>query len=129
MAERVGQAEAEVTLVPDRVQVMTMHGAKGLAADVVFIPGLEESILPGEKRRPYPGLILEAARMLYVSITRARVACALSYAEQRFINGTTQTQTASRFTSAVDKPFVQRTGGIPADLAERIARAAEAMRA
>ena len=129
MAERVGQAEPEATLVPDRVQVMTMHGAKGLAADVVFIPGLEESILPGEKRRPYPGLILEAARMLYVSITRARIACALSYAEQRFINGTTQAQTASRFTSAVDKPFVQRTGGIPADLAERVARAAETMRA
>ena len=75
VAERLGRPEIATELVPERVQVMTMHGAKGLSSQVVFIPGLEETILPGEKRRLYPGLVLEAARMLYVSITRARYMC------------------------------------------------------
>ena len=66
-------------LLPPKVRIMTMHGAKGLSAQIVFIPGLMEELLPGELRRPYPGLVLEAARMLYVSITRARAACILSY--------------------------------------------------
>src|SRR5262249_40232439 len=73
--------------LPPRVRVMTMHGAKGLSARVVFIPGLEEPIFPGPWRQPYPGLILEAARLLYVSITRARVACVLSFAGRRLVNG------------------------------------------
>ena len=51
--------------LPPRVRLMTMHGAKGLGATVVFVPGLEESVLPGNFRQPYPGLVLEAARLLY----------------------------------------------------------------
>jgi DNA helicase-2/ATP-dependent DNA helicase PcrA len=70
-------------ILPQQVRVMTMHGAKGLNADIVFIPGLEEDVLPGEKRARYSGLIQEAARMLYVSITRARIGCILSYSTMR----------------------------------------------
>lgn len=66
-----------------RVQIMTMHGAKGLNAQVVFISGLEDKILPGTRRRAYPGLVLEAARLLYVSITRSRAACILSFSTSR----------------------------------------------
>jgi len=69
--QRAGRDLAEAEVLPARVRVMTMHGAKGLSAQVVFVPGLEEQMLPGEKRSPYPGLVLEAARLLYVSITRA----------------------------------------------------------
>ncbi|HIE47441.1 TPA: ATP-dependent helicase [Candidatus Bipolaricaulota bacterium] len=76
---------------------MTMHGAKGLSGQIVFIPGLEEEILPGPWRQPYPGLVLEAARLLYVSITRARAACILSHARTRIVNGRFSRQTASRF--------------------------------
>jgi len=72
-------------VMPARVRVMTMHGAKGLSARVVFIPGLEEETLPGPRRQPHPGLVLEAARLLYVSITRARVACIISYAQTRIV--------------------------------------------
>jgi len=68
-----------------RVQLMTMHGAKGLNAQVVFVPGLEDKILPGNRRRAYPGLVLEAARLLYVSITRSSVACILSFSTSRQI--------------------------------------------
>jgi superfamily I DNA/RNA helicase len=63
MAARLEQPEPNTSLIPERVQVITMHGAKGLSAKVVFIPGLEEASLPGEKRRAYPGLVLEAARI------------------------------------------------------------------
>jgi len=84
-----------------------MHGSKGLSAKTVFIPGLEQSILPGARRTPYPGLVREAARMLYVSITRARVACYVSYARQRVVNGESTHASASVFATQLGAPFVQ----------------------
>ncbi len=94
-----------------KVKVMTMHGAKGLSAKVVFIPGLEENMLPGVKRIPYTGLVLEAARMLYVSITRAKSTCVVSYANYRLINGANTRQTPSRFLRNLNGQFAQRTDG------------------
>lgn len=129
LAVRLGQDEPDMSLTPARVQIMTMHGAKGLAAQVVFIPGLEEAILPGAKRRPYPGLILEAARMLFVSITRARLVCVLSYAEKRLMNGETTSTAASQFTTAVGKPFEGRINGITDQLAAHAVSAAANMAA
>ena len=122
VAERLGQPELAEDLAPDRVQLMTMHRAKGLSAQVVFIPGLEEGILPGEKRRPYPGLVLEAARMLYVSITRARYMCVLSYASTRMVFGRLQRPVPSRYANALGVAFRQREAG----LTEEEARAAAA---
>jgi len=127
IATRLGEPEPNTTLVPDRVQVLTMHGAKGLAAQVVFIPGLEEAILPGEKRRPYPGLVLEAARMLFVSITRARVACALSYATTRFVHGQHTNTAPSQFTTALGSTFTWREDGIPPETAASLVAAARQM--
>lgn len=101
-------------VLPPRVRVMTMHGAKGLSAKVVFVPGLEDELLPGPWRKPYSGLVLEAARLLYVSITRARAACILSYAETRMVNGAFSGQTASRFTTHLAGRFAQRTAGLDA---------------
>jgi DNA helicase-2/ATP-dependent DNA helicase PcrA len=83
--------------LPQRVRLMTMHGAKGLSATVVFVPGLEETLLPGNFRQPFPGLVLEAARLLYVSITRARAACVLSFADRRLIYGKMARQHSSHF--------------------------------
>lgn len=107
-------------LLSPKVRIMTMHGAKGLNASVVFIPGLMEQILPGEKRRPYPGLVLESARMLYVSITRARATCILSYAGTRIANGQFVIQTQSRFTAHLSGPFIHRTDGMNALEIEQI---------
>lgn len=81
--ERLELEKPEEGFSQPRVQIMTMHGAKGLNARVVFVPGLENKILPGDKRRAYPGLVLEAARLLYVSITRSSAACILSYSTSR----------------------------------------------
>jgi len=70
---------------------MTMHKAKGRSGHIVFIPGLEEEILPGENKTAYPGLATKAACMLYVSITRARAACIaaciIGYANSRVVHG------------------------------------------
>jgi superfamily I DNA/RNA helicase len=101
-----------VGLLPAKVRIMTMHGAKGLSGRIVFIPGLEGEILPGPKRRPFPGLVLEAARMLYVSITRARAACILSYANTRIVNGNFNNQTPSQFCPQLGGPFINRTNGL-----------------
>lgn len=94
-----------------KVKIMTFHGAKGLSAKVVFIPGLEENILPGTRRIPYIGLVLEAARMLYVSITRAKSTCILSHANYRLVNGTNTHQTPSRFLTNLNGQFAHRTDG------------------
>jgi len=99
-------------LLPDRVRVMTMHGVKGLSGRVVFIPGFEEDVFPGPWRQPYPGLILEAARLLYVSITRAQVACVISHAETRIVNGQFIKPTHCRFCTQLGKAFTRRTSGL-----------------
>jgi len=112
--ERPAQQEAS------KVRVMTMHGAKGLSARVVFVPGLEEEVFPGPRRRPYPGLIEEASRLLYVSITRARAACILSYARGRIVHGRFAPHAASRFNRATGGAFVTQEGGINPELARDI---------
>jgi superfamily I DNA/RNA helicase len=108
---RLGIARPVNVANQSKVKVMTIHGAKGLSAKVVFIPGLEENMLPGVKRIPYNGLVLEAARMLYVSITRAKSACVVSYANYRLINGANTKQTPSRFLRNLNGQFAQRADG------------------
>ena len=87
VATRLGVDPEQVPPEFDRVRVMTMHGAKGLSARVVFIPGLEHGLLPNQHQTPYPAQLLEAARLLYVSITRARAVCVLSFAQRRTVRG------------------------------------------
>ncbi len=112
-------------VLPSRARIMTMHGAKGLNAQVVFIPGLEERILPGEKKKRYPALVFEAARMLYVSITRARAACILSYAENRLVHGSFGRTTPSRFVSHLNGSFDSRKQGLQDDEAEEVLKTIE----
>jgi DNA helicase-2/ATP-dependent DNA helicase PcrA len=109
---RLNQPIPTTATVPPRVRIMTMHGVKGLSARVVFVPGLEDDILPGPWRKPYPGLVLEAARLLYVSITRARAACIASYSGRRMIHGQSLSMAASRFTTSLGGPFISRNGGL-----------------
>lgn len=122
--KRLGNDVAVEELLPDAVRVMTMHGAKGLSAQMVFIPGLEQEILPGPKRLPYTGLVLEAARMLYVSITRARLGCILSYAEWRTTRAMPERRTPSSFTSHLGTTFTHRAGGFSREVAHEAVGAA-----
>ena len=109
---RLNQHMPAAAVLPSRVRIMSMHGAKGLSSRIVFAPGLEEHIIPGPWRQPYPGLVLEAARLLYVSITRARAACILSYAAQRRIHGPMRPTVPSRFTTNLNGPFLGRANGL-----------------
>jgi superfamily I DNA/RNA helicase len=117
---RLNQPIPPAAVLPPRVRVMSMHGAKGLSARVVLVPGLEDDIFPGPWRQPYPGLILEAARLLYVSITRARAACILSYSCHRRVQGQMLQMAASRFTTSVGGPFHPRVGGLQGTEAQEI---------
>jgi len=118
---RLGLPVPAAGALPPRVRVMTMHGAKGLSAKIVFVPGLEEEILPGPWRQPYPGLVLEAARLLYVSITRARAACILSYAQNRIVQGEfAHSRAPSRFAPDLGGPFSRRQAGLGAGEAAQI---------
>jgi DNA helicase-2/ATP-dependent DNA helicase PcrA len=111
---RVALALPPQGFLPLQVRIMTMHGAKGLGATVVFVPALEEQILPGPRRQPYPGLVLEAARLLYVSITRATAACVLSFASSRYMYGNVSHETPSRFNTNLAGAFLPRTSGLNA---------------
>ena len=115
VAIRLGLNPAEMPPELDRVRVMTMHGAKGLSARVVFIPGLEEGILPNRHQVDYPAQLLEAARLLYVSITRARAACILSWAQRRTVQGRFETRAASRFAMHTGGAFEGRNEGLTDD--------------
>ncbi|MBU1565139.1 MAG: ATP-dependent helicase [Proteobacteria bacterium] len=96
----------------NRVRVMTLHSSKGLSSKVVFIPGLEEQLIPGQRRSPYPGQVQEAARLLYVGITRARADCIVSFAHRRFINGSIVAQQPSRFAAHLGVVFQPRNQGL-----------------
>lgn len=109
-------------VLPPKVRVMTMHGVKGLSAKVVFVPGLEAAVLPGPRRRPYPGLVLEAARLLYVSITRARAACIVSYALTRVVNAQFQRRTVSPFAAHLGGQFLAQQSGLNATEVQNIMR-------
>lgn len=122
ICERLNQTIPAGGLLPDRVRLLTMHGAKGLSAKVVFVPGLEEQILPGPWRQPYPGLVLEAARLLYVSITRARAACIISCAGTRVVNGQFGQRAPSRFCGQLGGTFGARTSGLSAQEVQDIAQ-------
>lgn len=81
----------------DVVTLMTLHTAKGLEFDTVFIAGMEEGILP-HGRSAYDATELEEERRLcYVGITRAKNRAYLSYAKLRTIFGSTQANLPSRF--------------------------------
>lgn len=88
------QVENETTQVD--VQLMTIHAAKGLEFDYVFLPGWEEGILPHDfARSDYE--VEEERRLAYVALTRAKVRAMISHASSRFVNGKLRSSCPSRF--------------------------------
>jgi len=83
--------------VQDAVSVMTVHAAKGLEFDLVFVPGLEDGIFPSGKSVDERNGLEEERRLMYVAITRAKKELVLSYAKSRYIFGDVQMQMPSRF--------------------------------
>jgi DNA helicase-2/ATP-dependent DNA helicase PcrA len=81
----------------DAVQLMTVHSAKGLEFDAVFITGLEEGLFPHENALSDADGLEEERRLMYVAITRARQRLYLSYSQTRMLHGQTRYNVRSRF--------------------------------
>lgn len=81
----------------DSVVLMTLHSAKGLEFPVVFIPGMEEGIFPGNQSMYSDEELEEERRLAYVGITRAKEKLYLINAQQRMLYGTTSRNMQSRF--------------------------------
>ena len=96
-----GDTEAEA----GEVSLMTLHAAKGLEFDAVFLPGWEEGLFPSQRSIDELGLIglEEERRLAYVGITRARKKLFISYTANRQIHGLWQGSIPSRFISELPK--------------------------
>ena len=81
----------------DVVQLMTVHSAKGLEFDCVFITGLEEALFPHENAMSDSDGLEEERRLMYVAITRARQRLYLSFSQTRLLHGQTRYNVKSRF--------------------------------
>ncbi|HEY6513420.1 MAG TPA: 3'-5' exonuclease, partial [Burkholderiaceae bacterium] len=81
----------------DAVQLMTVHSAKGLEFDCVFITGMEEGLFPHENSMSDVDGLEEERRLMYVAITRARKRLYLSFSQTRMLHGQTRYHVKSRF--------------------------------
>ena len=91
--------ENESSSSDDKVTLMTLHGAKGLEFDTVFLPGWEEGLFPHQRAldEGHGKALEEERRLAYVGLTRARKAAHVSFAANRRIYGNWQSAIPSRF--------------------------------
>jgi DNA helicase-2/ATP-dependent DNA helicase PcrA len=92
----------------DRVTLMTVHSAKGLEYDNVFVVGMEEGIFPGIRSMDSPEDLEEERRLAYVAITRAKKKLYLSNAAQRLLFGQTQRNLTSRFIKEITRELIEK---------------------
>ena len=101
----------------DRVTIMTIHAAKGLEFDIVYLPGWEEGVFPSQRALDEGGLaaLEEERRLAYVAITRARRRCTIFHAANRRIYGQWTSSIPSRFLAELPEDHIDRettmTGG------------------
>jgi DNA helicase-2/ATP-dependent DNA helicase PcrA len=81
----------------DAIQLMTVHSAKGLEFDAVFITGMEEGLFPHENSMSDHDGLEEERRLMYVAITRARKRLYMSFSQTRMLHGQTRYHVKSRF--------------------------------
>ena len=107
----------ETADLEDTITIMTMHGAKGLEFDHVFLPGWEEGVFPSQRAIDEGGLrsLEEERRLAYVAITRARRECAIFHAANRRIYGQWNSAIPSRFIEELPENMIEvettMTGG------------------
>jgi DNA helicase-2/ATP-dependent DNA helicase PcrA len=123
--ESLGAFLEHVSLVMDndearqgeRVTIMTIHAAKGLEFDIVYLPGWEEGVFPSQRSMDEGGLasLEEERRLAYVAITRARRKCTILHAANRRIYGQWTSSIPSRFLAELPKAHIDEettmTGG------------------
>jgi DNA helicase-2/ATP-dependent DNA helicase PcrA len=114
--ETLGDFLEHVSLVMDndaaedveKVTIMTIHAAKGLEFDHVFLPGWEEGVFPSQRALDEGGLksLEEERRLAYVAITRARRRCTILHAANRRIYGQWTSSIPSRFIAEIPEEHV-----------------------
>ncbi len=90
-----------------KVTLMTIHSAKGLEFEAIFVTGLEDGLFPGSQARFFPREMEEERRLFYVAVTRAKRFCFLSYAQSRFRYGQFEISDPSPFIAEINQKFIQ----------------------
>lgn len=90
----------------EKVTLMTVHSAKGLEFNNVFVVGMEEDLFPSSMAKSEARGLEEERRLFYVALTRARKTCIVTYAKSRFKNGQTNSAKMSRFLMEIDPAFI-----------------------
>jgi DNA helicase-2/ATP-dependent DNA helicase PcrA len=115
--------ENEENAAGDRVSLMTLHAAKGLEFDTVFLPGWEEGLFPNQRALDESGNkgLEEERRLAYVGLTRARRRAIISYAAMRRIYANWQSSIPSRFVDELPDAHVERAGAATLEREARLA--------
>jgi DNA helicase-2/ATP-dependent DNA helicase PcrA len=101
--------ENQNNMVGEQITIMTLHGAKGLEFDAVFLPGWEEGLFPSQRSMDENGLkgLEEERRLAYVGITRARKKSHISYAANRRMYGSWINAIPSRFVDELPEEHIE----------------------
>jgi DNA helicase-2/ATP-dependent DNA helicase PcrA len=105
-----------------KLSMMTLHGAKGLEFDTVFLPGWEEGVFPNQRALDEGGnkSLEEERRLAYVGITRARKRAIISHAANRRIYANWQSSIPSRFIEELPEAFLTHTGSASVSQSARL---------
>ena len=102
----------------DSVSLMTLHAAKGLEFEVVFMAGMEEGVFPHSRTFFAPDELEEERRLCYVGMTRAKQQLYMLHASSRMLYGNTQHNVPARFISDIPEEMVEEpTGSLNANFA------------
>ncbi|WP_191601670.1 DNA helicase II [Marinomonas algicola] len=99
--------EAQADEYQDSIQLMTLHAAKGLEFQLVFLTGVEENLFPSKMSFEEPGRLEEERRLCYVGITRAMEKLYITYAESRRLYGSESFNSPSRFISEIPTSCIE----------------------
>lgn len=94
----------------DRVSLMTMHSAKGLEFDTVFMVGAEDNIFPSYRSMNDPTEMEEERRLAYVAITRAKRMLYITHTSYRVLYGQTMRNKLSTFVREIPENLIEKTG-------------------
>ena len=97
----------------EAVQLMTVHAAKGLEFDVVFITGLEHGLFPHDNSTQERDGLEEERRLMYVAVTRARKRLYLTHAQTRMLHGQTRYCVPSMFLEELPEELLRKVGNVP----------------